>query len=850
MVLIESDPSSFGSVLKAFRVRAHLPQQQLASALGVHRRAIGRWESGDHLPASKSLVLELARRLRLSDQETRHLLEASLTALSPHWFVPLPRNPYFSGREEILEALHAQLGVDRAVALTQSSALHGLGGVGKTQIALEYAYRHALEYRAVFWIGAETEKQIVSSLLRVASVLQLPQRADQDQQQVVAAVQRWLSAHGQWLLIWDNVEDLGLLNRFLPLTHSGAVLITTRCQILGTLTWGITLLPMEQEQGMLFLLRRAKVVSPEGSLEQVQQMAVSRPIESAAAWELVTALGGLPLALDQAGAYLEATQCGLPAYLELFRTQSATLLKLRGEGARDHPDSVSTTFTLALRATTARHPAVLDLLRVCALLQPDTIPEELFHQAGEQLGDELSSLCGNDLAWNRVLALTCGYSLLSRQSEQQTLAMHPLVQAVLLETMTTTERERWSRRAMEALDAVFPAGEPASAFPSWKQGERLLPHALLCVQRGVRKADEALVVASLTSKAAHYLREHGRYAQAEPLAHRALHLREQVLGPRHPEVAHSLTDLGVLCWQQGKDAEAEPLLQRALHIWEQALGPQHLEIARPLNNLAIVCWQQGNYAEAEDLFHQAFHIREQVLGPDHPLVAIPLNNLADLYLEQGKEKEAEPLYQRTWHIWEQALGSEHPWVAEPLHGLANLCRGQGKEREAEPLYQRALQIREQHLGQHHPETAQLLYDLALLRKAQGRGNEALSLVERVCSIRSQALGDTHPQTVAAQRLFVQLLQEQAGEQNEAPFERGTQEGPNALRDEQQGGRTSPALSPRSCANDDPCKRSSTPAVNCIHAPGAVLLISGRPMNAGQRTTRNAIRSPEEPLSRS
>src|SRR5262249_30271094 len=150
---------------------------------------ISAWELGTYLPATRSLVLELARHLHLDDQETRHLLEASLTALTPHWSVPFPRNPFFTGREEVMEALHAQLGSDQAIALTQSSALHGLGGIGKTQIALEYAYRHALEYSAVFWIGAETEEQIVASLLRVASVLQVPGQEEQDQKRVRAQVQ-------------------------------------------------------------------------------------------------------------------------------------------------------------------------------------------------------------------------------------------------------------------------------------------------------------------------------------------------------------------------------------------------------------------------------------------------------------------------------------------------------------------------------------------------------------------------------------------------------------------------------------------------------------------------------------
>ena len=476
---MSDDDFSFGALLQTFRKRRHLTQQRLAESLEVHRRTLMRWEQGDYLPESKAMVLELARHLKLSDQETRQLLEASLTALSPYWFIPFSRNLYFTGREEILEALHTQLGVDHTVALTQSAALHGLGGVGKTQIALEYAYRYALEYSAVFWIGAESDEQIIASLLHIAETLQLQEREDKDQQRVIAAVQRWLRAHGQWLLIWDNVEDLAFLDHFLPAHRSGAILLTTRRQISGTFAHGLDLLPMEHEEGMLFLLRRAKLLKPEATSEQMCLFATSTSAHYTAAVELVKAVGGLPLALDQAGAYLEATQCGLSAYLELFRTQRAPLLASRGDGAREHPVSVSTTFQLAIATTEKLYPALGDLLRVCAFLQADAIPEELFLQGSTYLGVELVNSTNSEMAWNHLMACACGYSLLARQPEHQTVSLHRLVQAVLLDAMTETERQIWKRRVIEALDAVFPEPSKNTTSVAWKRCERLLPHVLL-----------------------------------------------------------------------------------------------------------------------------------------------------------------------------------------------------------------------------------------------------------------------------------------------------------------------------------------------------------------------------------
>ncbi len=487
-------------------------------------------------------MLELARHLRLDEQETRHLLEASLTALAPHFLVPLPRNPFFTGREEILEALHTQLGVDQAVALTQSSALHGLGGVGKTQIALEYAYRHALEYRAVFWIGAETEEQIVAGLLQIADVLHLPGQADKGESRVVAAVQHWLSTRGQWLLIIDNIADLTLLDRLLPRARSGAILLTTQSPILGTWARGLDLAPMEPDEGLLFLLRRAKILASDAGGRQMRQFAEEHPTSYRAATTLVEALGRLPLALDQAGAYLEATQCGLPAYLELVHTRRAVLLQSRGEGAHEHPASVSTTFTLALTSAARRHPAVGDLLRVCALLQPDAIPEELFRQGAASLGPSLEAVCGDPVEWDRVLAVACSSSLLSRHAEERTLSLHRLVQAVRLDTMTQGEREQWRRRVIGALNTAFPNVLQTKEPTLWKQGERFLSHALLCLSHP-ETDDDSLLLATFASKVAEYLHKRGRYAEAERLCWRALHLWERALGPEHPQVASALNAL-------------------------------------------------------------------------------------------------------------------------------------------------------------------------------------------------------------------------------------------------------------------------------------------------------------------
>jgi tetratricopeptide (TPR) repeat protein/transcriptional regulator with XRE-family HTH domain len=782
----DTDLPSFGTLLKAYRKRRRLTQQQLADAVGMHRHAVGRWEQGDFLPASKTIVLELARQLRLDTTETRALLEASLTALSPHWSVPLPRNPFFTGREQILETVHRQLGGSTAVALTQSSALSGMGGVGKTQIALEYAYGHALDYSAVFWIGAETVESIISSLLRIAEVLQLPQRDDQDQQRVLAAVGRWLTTHHDWLLIWDNLEDFELLARFLPSTRPGAILITTRCQALGTLAHGIDLEPMGEEESVMLLLRRAKLVGPQATADEVQHVTMEKPAVYAVAQQLVTKLGRLPLALDQAGAYIEETGCGLVEYVQRYSQKRQLLLDRRGL-ASDHPLSVVATIRLACQRVAEQQPAAVELLRCCAFLYADAIPEELLLAGVDYLGPVLGPVVADATAFDLALATLRKYSLVQRNPDTRMLSLHRLVQVIVQEELSEQEQAQWRQRLIRLLSDVFPTIPPETTVELWEQCERLLPHvmtsivtkpehlqnqdlaevlfkasrylfqrsrydqgSLLC-QRALLLFEQTLgpqypqVALALYTLAGFY-RQQGKYEQAEPLYERALQIREQALGPLHPDVAASLNNLAFVYRERGKYEQAEPLYERALQIREQALGPLHPNVAFSLNGLAILYRDIGKIDRAELFFRQSVQILEQALGPDHPDVARPLNNLADLYREQGKYEQAEPLAERAVNLFEQALGPEHPLASMALSTLAELYREQGRYELAQPIYQRVLRLLEQTLGADHPQMAYPLEGLANLLREQGEYAEAASRYKRALSVREQHLGQHHPET--------------------------------------------------------------------------------------------------------
>jgi tetratricopeptide (TPR) repeat protein/transcriptional regulator with XRE-family HTH domain len=764
MTLTPSDHPSFGTLLKAHRKRRHLTQQQLAEALGMHRHAVGRWELGDFLPASKTVVLELARQLHLDQQETRALLEASLTAPSPHWFVPLPRNAYFTGREQVLETLHTQLGARKAIALIQSSALSGLGGVGKTQIALEYAYRYALDYSAVFWIAAETVESIISCMLHIAEVLQVPERDDQDHQRVLTAVQRWLNTHHHWLVIWDNVEAMDLLTRFMPWTQHGSILITTRCQALGTLAWGIELEPMGQDEGVWFLLRRAKIVVPDATPVQVEQFAGAKPLVYAAAHQLVTELGCLPLAIDQAAAYIEETGCGLADYLQRYTQQRHVLLSRRGMSG-DHPDSVVATIRLASQRVGEQRPAALELVRCCAFLYAEAIPEELLLAGTDHLGPVLGPAVSDATQFDLAVATLRMFSLVQRHPETRLLSLHRLVQVIVQEELSGQEQGQWRQRLVHLLNAVFPVIPPETTVELWEQCERLLPHVMICAGTiPAHLQDQEL--AEVLLKAARYLFKRAKYEQGSLLCQRALRLFEQTVGPEHRQVALALHTLAAFYRWQGKYEQAVLLYQRALRIREQVLGPLHPEVAASLNNLAFVYRERGDYERAEPLYQRALRIREQALGPLHPDVAFSLHNLAILYREQGKGEQAEPLYQRSIHILEQALGPEHPDVARSLNNLAVLYREQGKYEQAESLAERAVHLFERALGSENLNIAFVLDTLAGLYREQGRYQQAQPLYQRSIHILEQALGPEHLQVAYPLEGLGNLFREQ-GDYSEA-----------------------------------------------------------------------------------
>ncbi len=304
----------------------------------------------------------------------------------------------------------------------------------------------------------------------------MPEKSEQESAHVVAAVKSWLQHNTGWLLILDNADDLALARDFLPSSIGGHALLTTRTQATGRFARRLEVDVLPTEQGALFLLRRAGLLPADATLEQAEAA------DKTHAKEVCEELGGLPLALDQAGAYIEETGCRLVDYLRLYQNRRADLLsERRGQLVDDHPLPVASTWSLSFERVEQKNPAAADLLRLCAFLAPDAIPEEIITQGAKHLGSQLAPVGADPYLLNQAIEVLRSHSLLRRETGSGTdslLSVHRLVQAVLKSQMNEQNRHQWAERATQAVNAAFPEVE----HQTWPQCDRLLPHALLCTE--------------------------------------------------------------------------------------------------------------------------------------------------------------------------------------------------------------------------------------------------------------------------------------------------------------------------------------------------------------------------------
>jgi tetratricopeptide (TPR) repeat protein len=666
-----------------------------------------------------------------------------------------PRNLAFTGRDELLGGLHQQLSRASAAAtalagndaepgpadLKTSQAqmhaprvLHGLGGVGKTYLALEYAHRHARRYRIRWWVAAEQPAAIPAQLAALSRQLGIPEQTNQSE--TVAALLAELSRRDGWLLIFDNAEDPHDLHPYWPSTDAGGrVLVTSRNPNWQPLAVTVAVDVWPRTEAIAFLQHRPGLNQHDAD-------------------RLAGALGDLPLALEQAAAYLEQTTTPPGEYLDLLTTRAQELFALGRPATSEQ--TVATVWSVSLQRVNAQAPAAQELLCLCAFLAPDDIPRALLHEHLDVLPEPLAAAVGDPLAFGQVLAALGRYSLIAVADDA--LRLHRLVQAVTRYALAQDQQRQWAAIAVHMVLAAFP--DRAEDPNTWPAVIRLLAHALTITNHPAPAMIDPRATVQLLHRVTDYLWGRSEYIQARPLAERALEISEAGLGPEHRDTATSLHNLARILRAQGDFGGARTLNERALAIRSTHLGPDHPDTATSLHNLAIVLRDQGDFDGARVLHERGLAIREACLRSDHPDIAWSLNNLAAVVRAQGDLDGARTLHERALAIREASLGPEHPDTAWSLGNLAIILRSQGDLERARLLSERALAIREARLGSDHPDTAWSLNYLAIILRDQGDLDGARTLHERALGIRQARLRPDHPDIAWSLNNLAVVLQDQ------------------------------------------------------------------------------------------
>ena len=589
---------------------------------------------------------------------------------------------------------------------------------------VEYAYRHRENYRAIFWAVADSRETLNSAYNNLAQLLDLSGKDQPEQHQIVTAVKDWLEKNQGWLLILDNADDLNLLSDFLSPLFSGHILLTTRTSALGELAETIALPKLPEDESISLLLHRCGIG---------KKLSSDTPIplcEKEAAREIVRELDGLPLALDQAGAYIEETSCSLQGYLKSFQEERKDLLATRGGVRNLHPDPVATTWRMAFDRIEEANPAAADLLRLCAFLAPDEIPEQFIMLGEIELTGPLKKLARSTNKLNKAIRELQKYSLVTRDALAQTLTVHRLVQAVLRDQMPQNVAHAWAVRTVRTMGRVF----PWPTMENWNFCQQLLPHARVCavyvIQQKIMMIEGALLLYNMSS----YLDDRGIYDEAEMYCKKVLEIETTLFGQGNVLAANTFNNLGIVYYNQGQYEKAKKLHQQALAIRRKVLDKDDPEIARSMNNLANIYDDQGNYEKAEEFYTATLKFRCNVLGKEHEDTITTVNNLGDVFLHRGMYEEAEKHYLQALTTRKRVLPTDHPDIAVSLNCLASARQYLERYNEAEILLQQALIIDQRVLGEEHHATAIKLTNLAIVYVHLDRYEEAKTLFQQAIAI--------------------------------------------------------------------------------------------------------------------
>ncbi|KAH6677400.1 hypothetical protein B0J14DRAFT_615581 [Halenospora varia] len=703
-----------------------------------------------------------------------------------HWCVPFGQNSQFVGRKEQLKDVITKLAPEEYEKDCQRVAIAGLGGIGKTQVALEAAFQIRERHPdcSVFWVSAVNTPSFEAGFLEIGRKFQVP-GIDEDKANVKSLIQAYLSQEtaGRWLLIVDNADDLNMLYKrveeseesvgspapvdYLPFSRKGSIFFTTRNHRAAVNQAGTNIITIEDmtERESLELLKKSLIEK-------------GKVIEDDAK-KLVRHLTYLPLAIKQAAAFINQEKISISQYLEIYESSDQELVELLSIDFEDQGryktmrNPIASTWWISFYHIQKDNQLAAEYLYIMSCVAQRDIPRSVLPPSSKL----------NEL---RAIGTLKAYAFITELKEGNSYDIHRLVQiAVRTWLREKGELQRWSGETMKQVSRIFPffkhenknectaylphvqcilnfqsfpeafqeslwlllfnTGEYFCQTGKYIEAENKYRQTLELTKRALGD-DHAFTLASMSSLAIVF-RHQGKYPEAEALQRQTLGLMKEALGDDHPYMLASIDNLALVLEQQGKYAEAETLHRQTLELKKRELGDDHLDTIASINNLAVVLEQQGKHAEAETLHRQTLELKKRGLGDDHPYMLASINNLAVVLERQGKYAEAETLHRQTLELKKRGLGDDHPDTLASMNNLAVVLERQGKYAEAETLQQQTLELKKRALGEDHPGTLASMNNLAIVLERQGKYAEAETLQQQTLELMKEALGDDHPSTL-------------------------------------------------------------------------------------------------------
>ncbi|GAA3369512.1 hypothetical protein GCM10020367_12520 [Streptomyces sannanensis] len=686
------------------------------------------------------------------------------------WNAP-PRNPGFTGRSVVLERMRDQLGGGMAVVLPQPQTLYGLGGVGKTQVALEYVHRFMADYDLVWWISSEQTDDVVAGLAELAARLGAQGGEDMAaaSQEAIDMLRRGVPT-SRWLLVFDNADDPEQLKRFFPQGGSGGhILVTSRNQ-----TWSQfgDALPVD-------------VFLREESIEHLQRRAAGLTKEDAD--QVATAVGDLPLAVEQAAAWIAETATPVTAYLEQLSRQATGVLSLNQPAG--YPEPVAATWNVSIERLKQRSPAAVRLLQLCAFFAPEPISANLLYS--KEMIDALKpydATLQEKLVLGRVIREIGRFALAKVDQVGNSIQVHRLVQAVIRAQLTEQEQKDARHAVHRILAGARPdADEPIDNPETWPRFATIWPHlnsseARLCSEPETRRlmidrvrylwkrgdfnaaftlgnelydvwreqlGEDDLQFLYLRFHLSNILRSRGRYVEARELDEETLERQRAVLGASHPHTYMTTSALAMDLGALGRYSRAMELATEAHEGFRQIFDESHPRTLAAANNLALNLRMVGQYARAREIDQDVYDRRTEVLGPEHPYTLSSAQSLARDLREVGRYEDSVTLLSRTYDIYKEQLGRSFPGTLAAAKSLAVSLRRAGNLEDAKRL---TLATRNRYRAKYtsaNPDTLACDLNMAADLFAAGDAPGAREAAQEVVDQYMKVPGERHPYTLAA-----------------------------------------------------------------------------------------------------